>query len=72
MTAPAAQGPSLAVTAAWVHFLITSNKIHPQRKKKLTCILSCNAEVTKQNISFYLHGVETKNFFLLRAKGVAL
>lgn len=33
LTAPAAQGPSLAVTAVWVHFLITSYKIHPQRKK---------------------------------------
>lgn len=39
MTAPATQGPSLAVTAAWVHFLITNNKIHPQRKKnKLYCL----------------------------------
>lgn len=34
LTAPAAQGPSLAVTAAWLHFLITSYKIHPQKKKK--------------------------------------
>lgn len=36
---PDAQGPSLAVTAAWVHFLITSYKILPQRKKKSTYIV---------------------------------
>lgn len=74
LTAPAAQGPSLAVTAAWLHFLITSYKIHPQKKKKnqKTCILSCNTEVTTQNISLYLHGVEINTYFLLRTKGVAL
>lgn len=69
---PDAQGPSLAVTAAWVHFLITSYKILPQRKKKNPHILSCNTEVTKQSISLYLHGVEINSLFPMRTKGVAL